>query len=84
MFARVEIRAERAENALAIPKEAVLGGREKPAVFVVEEGVARLRPVRLGITDGERYHVKEGLKEGEIVVTFGLNDLRDGTPVQYK
>lgn len=84
MFARVEIRADRAEHALLIPKEAVLGGKEKPAVFVVEQGFARLRPVRLGIADGERYHVTEGLQEGEMVVTFGLNDLRDGTPVQHK
>jgi membrane fusion protein (multidrug efflux system) len=83
MFARVEILAEQAGNSLTIPKEALLAGREKPAVFVVQEGVAKLRPVSLGITDGERHQVVEGLKEGERVVTFGVQDLRDGTPVQF-
>ena len=38
-------------------------------VFVVEEGIAKSRPVKIGISDENYYQVKEGLQEGEEIVT---------------
>ncbi|UCF64929.1 MAG: efflux RND transporter periplasmic adaptor subunit [bacterium] len=38
-------------------------------VFVVEEGVAKMREVDIGISDENYYEVKSGLSEGEEVVT---------------
>ncbi len=38
-------------------------------VFVVEEGVAKMREVNIGISDENYYEVKSGLSEGEEVVT---------------
>jgi RND family efflux transporter MFP subunit len=84
MFARVEIQASNVANALTIPKEALMGGKEKPSVFVVVNDVAKAQPVKLGITNGERHEVVEGLKEGDLVVTFGSHSLKDGTPVQHR
>lgn len=38
-------------------------------VFVVENGVAKMREVKVGISDDNYYEVKEGLNEGEEVIT---------------
>jgi membrane fusion protein, multidrug efflux system len=84
MFARVNIRTNAAANALTISKESLVNGEANPAVFVVEEGVARLRTVRLGLRAGDSYQVLDGLKPGELVVSFGQKNLKDGALVQYK
>jgi HlyD family secretion protein len=53
--------------------------------FVVEDGVARARPVELGLTDENRVEVISGVKAGEQVVVApfrALDELMDGQPVQ--
>jgi hypothetical protein len=32
----------------------------------------------------DRYQVLDGLKSGDLVVSFGQKGLKDGTPVQFK
>jgi len=44
--------------------------------------VVRRRNIKVGYTSGEKVEVREGLKEGEKVVTVGRAALRDGTEVQ--
>ncbi|MBN8726320.1 MAG: efflux RND transporter periplasmic adaptor subunit [Xanthomonadales bacterium] len=44
--------------------------------------VARRRVVGTGYADGDRVEVREGLAEGERVITVGRNAVRDGTAVQ--
>ena len=84
MIARVAVLARRAAKAVAISRESVIDADTKLAVFVVENGVARLRPVTLGIHAGDRIQVVGGLQSGELVVSFGQNGLKDGSAVQYK
>jgi len=84
MFARVDIQAGSANDALAIAKESIVNEESNPAVFVVENNVARLRPVKLGIRAGDRYQVLEGLRAGDLVVSFGQKSLKDGSAVHYK
>jgi HlyD family secretion protein len=58
---------------------------EVEGVFVVENGVARYRPVKIGIAGNNYFHVTEGLGEGEQVITgpfSAINELRDGDPVK--
>lgn len=52
------------------------------AVFVVEGGVARRRPLKTGAVSGDVVEVVEGLKVGEVVVTRGGFNLRDGDKVR--
>jgi len=62
-------------------------GETKECVFVVENGKARLRAVKSGLSDETSVAVVEGLKEGETVVTGpyrGLRDLKDGDAVREK
>ncbi len=84
MFARVEIATSTVKNALTIPVETLLSGEANPQVFVVENSVAHLRRIKLGIRTADRYQVTEGLKEGEMIVSFGQKDLKDGAAVLTK
>jgi hypothetical protein len=55
---------------------------DRAAVFVLEDGVARRRPVRIAFIAPEAVAVAEGLKTGETVVTDGALYLEDGEQVQ--
>ncbi len=61
-----------------------IGGQ--PFVYVATEvngsTVAKQRSVTLGDTIGNDYAVKDGLKQGEKVITSGIQFLIDGAPVQ--
>jgi len=51
-------------------------------VFVLEGGVARRKALRTGAVSGEQVEVVSGLAEGEVVVTRGGFNLRDGDRVR--
>ncbi len=84
MFARVEIQARSAKGVLTIAKESLVEDGAKPAVFVAKDGVARLRPVTLGIRSNNLLQVVNGLARGELVISFGQKALKDGTPIQFR
>ncbi len=81
MFARAKIVYEVHENAILVPLKAVVAEDAQPAVFVVEEGVARLRTVTIGLESGSSVEVTSGLQGSERIVVVGQGTLRDGTPV---
>jgi HlyD family secretion protein len=59
--------------------------KEQDGVFVVENGIARFRPVKVGITGDEYFEVLDGLKEGETVVSGtyqAIRDMKDSTKVK--
>lgn len=61
--------------------------RDIEGVMVIENGVARFRPVRVGIAGQSHFVVLSGLTEGEQVVTGpfkAISDLRDGEAVRVK
>ena len=69
-----------------VPVLAVIRIGGQPFVYVATElngsTVAKQRSVTLGDTLGNDYAVKDGLKQGEKVITSGIQFLIDGTPVQ--
>jgi HlyD family secretion protein len=61
------------------------GEREEEGVFLVQNGVATFRPVKVGIAGEEYFEVIEGLRGGETIVagTYqAIRDLRDGARVR--
>jgi Cu(I)/Ag(I) efflux system membrane fusion protein/cobalt-zinc-cadmium efflux system membrane fusion protein len=73
MFATVQIEAERKDNVLRIPAEAVLRSGQRQLVFVARQfGKYEAREIVTGLS-GDRYliEVLEGLNAGERVVTSG-------------
>jgi membrane fusion protein, multidrug efflux system len=81
MFGRVEIQYDRREKAVLVPKDAVLTEDAAQSVFVVNEGKARRRPIKVGYADSANYEVIEGLKSGDQVVTTGQANLKDDAKV---
>ena len=52
---------------------------------MVQNGIARFRPVKVGIAGDEYFEVLDGLKEGETVVagTYqAIRDMKDSTKVK--
>ena len=81
-LARAEMVVERVPGALMLPEPAILRGSEVDSfVYVVEEGVARVREVQVGVRQDGLAHVVSGLRAGERVVVEGGALLRDGSAV---
>jgi HlyD family secretion protein len=61
------------------------GEREEEGVFLVQNGVASFRPVKVGIAGDEYFEVVDGLRGGETIVagTYqAIRDLKDGAKVR--
>jgi len=78
MFARVEIIKKEYPDALAIPLYSVISRDNKHFIYLEDDNVARLQEVKLGILDGWRIHVTEGLAPGQHVVVVGHRSMDDG------
>jgi multidrug efflux system membrane fusion protein len=74
----------RMEKAVVLPSTAIQVGQEGSFVFVVEDGVARVRPIEVARTLDERTVIGRGLNGGETVVTDGQLLLVDGTQVTLR
>jgi len=82
MFSRVGIVFERRQDALTIPRVALLDTDGSANVFVVSAGKAEQRTVKTGLANAGKIEVVEGLTGGEQVVVVGQNGLKDGNPVR--
>ncbi len=71
MHAEVEIAAEIYQNRLIIPQEAVLSRGGRKLAFVVENGLAKWRYIKVGLENEEYAEVLEGLEEEETVIIEG-------------
>jgi RND family efflux transporter MFP subunit len=77
MSARISFRRQ-VDDAVLVPKDAVLDPAERPHVFVVREGKAERREVELGAPIGDRWHARTGVAPEDLVVITGNEDLRPG------
>lgn len=89
MIARVAFEQRQTSGASAKPlvmiaRSARVERDARSVVFVIQNGRARLRPVRTTEVAGEMLIVTEGLEGGEEVVVRGQEGLRDGTRVSLK
>lgn len=80
MFERFKVSTPEGGEAPLIPEAAVVRGRSGDYVFAFE-GIAHRRKVTLGLEEGPRVEVSEGLEAGELLVVAGQQKLRDGQGV---
>jgi HlyD family secretion protein len=78
MTATAAIEVRRTTDELSVPGSALVGRAGGQAVFVVENGKVRLRPVQVAADGEDRVAVASGLRPGERVVSRGAERLRDG------
>ncbi|SCY17979.1 RND family efflux transporter, MFP subunit [Butyrivibrio hungatei] len=76
-----KIHAEKADNTIVLPYEYVVTDAEGDYVFVLENGTAVKKPVKIGISTSTEAQITEGLTENDKVITTNLDTLTDGMPV---
>src|SRR5271169_2040556 len=86
-FVNIKLLQDVLANQIIMPNSAVRRGAPNGVastfVYVVNaDNTVTVRPVTLGVVDGENVAVTAGLKAGEVVVTEGGDRLRDGAQVQ--
>ncbi len=86
-FVNVQLLEDLLKNQLIMPNSAVRRGAPNGVVttFVYRvnaDSTVTVRPVTLGVADGERVAVSAGLVAGDLVVTEGGDRLREGATVQ--
>jgi multidrug efflux system membrane fusion protein len=83
-FVNVRLLIDTLRGATVIPTSALQHATSGQYVYVVDpaEKTVSQRVVTLGPTEGERVAVSDGVKPGEIVVTDGIDKLREGSVVE--
>jgi RND family efflux transporter MFP subunit len=74
----------RNEEAVVVPTDAVQASQSGKIVFVVENGVAKVRKVETGRQVDSDTVIESGLKDGETVVTEGHLRLSNGARVNIR
>jgi membrane fusion protein (multidrug efflux system) len=78
---QVSVEGDKPEERVVVPQAALIADQQGIYVFIVEDGKAVIRRVKVGPTIGGSIVITEGLTGGELVVTTGLQGLRPGLPV---
>jgi RND family efflux transporter MFP subunit len=79
-FARIK----NSRTSLSVPSLAVLNPiGEVASVFILDDRlIATIRAVKIGVTAGGITEIVDGLKEGDRVVTAGIQNLKDGDQIE--
>ncbi len=67
-------------GATLIPTAAVQHNGQAAFVYVLQDNKARLRPITVGVADGQTVEV-QGINPGDVLATSSFDKLQDGTPV---
>jgi multidrug efflux system membrane fusion protein len=82
-FVNVRMLMETLHSIPVIPSAAVQTGEKGSFVYVLKDDqTVSVRPVKLGVVQGENVAVMEGLKAQELVVIDGTDKLREGAKVK--
>ena len=72
------------QNKLVINKDALIANGEKKIVYLVDNGRVRRKSVVIGNSFKNTIEIISGLKENDIIVTKGNENLRNNQPVRVK
>lgn len=81
-FAQASVTLGRLEDALVVPREAVLLTAQGALVYRVRDGAVQAVTPKLGPGTDALFAVLEGLEEGDVVALGGLGQLSDGARVR--
>jgi RND family efflux transporter MFP subunit len=86
MFATARVLLPGGEDAVFVPRSAVIRDKTTDSyqVYTVADGVAHLRVVLTGNTDGDSIRINSGLSGNEVIATSNLGDLFDGAAVESR
>jgi RND family efflux transporter MFP subunit len=81
-YCEVELHIPRETPALLVPAEAIIFNRNGLQVAVVEDGVAHIRKVSVARDLGTQVEVRDGVKQGDLLIVNPPVELVDGSKVQ--
>jgi len=84
MSATVELRLGRHDNAVAIPKDAIIEKLGEKYVFLYDNGIARKSNIETGYDNGTEVEIIKGVAAGDRLVMSDMNVLVDGTKIQVR
>lgn len=82
MFAKVYLKTDNIDNALAVRTEAVKEREDKKFVFVVDGDKAVQKEVTTGLDTGAYIEIKSGLAAGDKVIVKGQDYISDGSKIK--
>jgi membrane fusion protein, multidrug efflux system len=84
-FVNIRLLLDVRKDATIIPRAAIQRGPRGTFVYVVKaDHTAEVRPIQVGITDGDDASVDSGLSADELTVVDGADKLRAGSQVQVQ
>ena len=84
-FVNAKLLVDTRKNAVIVPAAAVQRSSQGTFVYVVmSDKTVAMRPVKVGATQGELIALDSGVKPGELVVTDGVDKLRQGSKVRVQ
>ena len=81
-FATVRITQSQPENAVMVPVSAIKAEGDINKLYIIKDGVAHEQIVQVGLLEDNMIQVKNGVAEGDVVATSGLEKLIDGVLVR--
>jgi RND family efflux transporter MFP subunit len=84
LYCTVELRIPRKTPSLIVPSDAIIFNRNGLSIAVVEDGIARIRPVNVVRDFGTTVEVNRGVKDGDQVILTPPADLTDGRNVKIR
>ncbi len=82
LFVSVQIVLDTKDDAIILPKEAIVYEGDRKFVFVVNDGIVSKRVLNDGYSSGSVIEALSGVEEGEAIVVVGQNTLKDGAKVR--
>ncbi|MEZ4463904.1 MAG: efflux RND transporter periplasmic adaptor subunit [bacterium] len=82
MYVRARLIVDVHDQALVLPKRALIFEEDRAFAYQIVDGKARRRRLSLGYADRDAVEVLAPLAEGDTVVVFGQRGLEEGAPVQ--
>jgi multidrug efflux system membrane fusion protein len=81
-FVNVQLLVDTLHDQTIVPAAAIQRGAPGTFVYAVNpDSTVSVKPVKLGVTQGERQAIISGIDPGDTVVTDGVDRLRDGAKV---
>ena len=82
MFVNTHIVTATHENAVLVPKRAVIYDDGLPHVFAVKDSVASKIQLEVGFEDSDNLEVLAGVEKGDRIVVVGQNGLKDEAKIR--
>ncbi len=82
MFARISLLINTSVDVPVVGRDSLLKYENNYFAYLVQDGRAVKKQVKVGIIDEDRIEITEGLKPGDLIISKGLEFIREGSAVK--